>query len=91
VCTTSRRFALSLCGASHLLHSSCSCSYSCNWSCSCCYKFPFVSFLWCDLSLVMHLSFANSSVFLSCIPSIGFEKKNISIFYQGFLIARFLL
>jgi hypothetical protein len=43
------------------------------------------------LALVMRLSCASSVVLLSCLPSIGFDKKKISIFYQGFFIIGLLL
>jgi hypothetical protein len=43
------------------------------------------------LALVMRLSCASSVVLLSCLPSLGFDKKKISICYQGFFIVGLLL
>jgi hypothetical protein len=49
------------------------------------------SFVVCYIALVMRLSCASSVVLLSCLPSLGFDKKKISIFYQGFFIISLLL
>jgi hypothetical protein len=49
------------------------------------------SFVVCYLALVMRLSCASSVVLLSCLPSLGFDKKKISICYQGFFIIGLLL
>jgi len=49
------------------------------------------SFVVCYLALVMRLSCASSMVLLSCLPSLGFDKKKISICYQGFFIIGLLL
>jgi hypothetical protein len=49
------------------------------------------SFVVCYLSLVMCPSCTIFVVLLSCLPSLGFDKKKISIFYQGFFIGGLLL
>jgi hypothetical protein len=43
------------------------------------------------LAIVMCMSCTSSVVLLNCLPSLGFEKKKIIIFYQCFLIVGFLL
>jgi hypothetical protein len=43
------------------------------------------------LALMMPLSCASSMVLLNCLPFLGFDKKKISIFYQGFFIVDFLV